>query len=441
MKRKSLVLRLLGSAGLLPLLCTASAMAQGGGASAPGAGSFPGSFLVPGTNTSFKVGGYAKLDIWYDFGTHQDLSGSGGTGVTFNAIPLDANVPGSTASTGHNIHGNVRLSAAESRFNIQTRTPTAYGELKTFVEGDFEGASGVAAAAGLQVNSNSTSFRLRRAEGTLGPWLFGQTFPLFEDTNATAETLDFGGSFGGGGPLRQPEIRYSYDAGNGLLFGAALDNPQTQFISAASGASSTTFGTKQGDKVPDAIVAAIWNQPWGHVSLRGVFRDLYDHNGSNVALSTFGWGGNLSGNLNTVGKDSLFFGVQGGNGIGRYSQNTGTAPGDVVINAAGTQIKTVDILVGGIGYVHYWTDMLRSNVEGSMEYNFYPKSLFSPASFEPSGAYGGLDRRLITSHVNLIWSPIPEVDIGAEFSFGQRITNAGQRGSIERGQFSTKFKF
>ena len=52
-----------------------------------------------------------------------------------------------------------------------------------------------------------------------------------------------------------------------------------------------------------------------------------------------------------------------------------------------------------------------------------------------------MDRRLITSHVNLIWSPVPEVDMGVEFIYGQRITNAGQRGSIERGQFSTKFKF
>src|SRR5579859_3184722 len=33
---------------------------------APGAGSFPGSFLVPGTQTSFKVGGYVKFDYTYD---------------------------------------------------------------------------------------------------------------------------------------------------------------------------------------------------------------------------------------------------------------------------------------------------------------------------------------------------------------------------------------
>src|SRR4029077_3355966 len=42
---------------------------------APGAGSFPGSFLVPGTQTSFKVGGYVKFDYTYDFGAQQSIVG------------------------------------------------------------------------------------------------------------------------------------------------------------------------------------------------------------------------------------------------------------------------------------------------------------------------------------------------------------------------------
>ena len=47
------------------------AYAQG----APGAGSFPGSFLVPGTQTSFKVGGYVKFDYTYDFSAQVNIVG------------------------------------------------------------------------------------------------------------------------------------------------------------------------------------------------------------------------------------------------------------------------------------------------------------------------------------------------------------------------------
>src|ERR1700719_1829650 len=86
-KRALLQIALLASAAIGPLFFSEAAMAQG----APGAGSFPGSFLVPGTQTSFKIGGYAKFDFWYDFGTHQDIGSAGAvTGVNFGAIPLDS---------------------------------------------------------------------------------------------------------------------------------------------------------------------------------------------------------------------------------------------------------------------------------------------------------------------------------------------------------------
>src|SRR5215472_7495150 len=64
------------------LLAGASgAHAQG----APGAGSFPGSFLVPGTQTSFKVGGYIKFDYTYDFGQFMNINGGASPfGVAFD---------------------------------------------------------------------------------------------------------------------------------------------------------------------------------------------------------------------------------------------------------------------------------------------------------------------------------------------------------------------
>ncbi|HLJ62573.1 MAG TPA: hypothetical protein VKT70_00605, partial [Stellaceae bacterium] len=54
------------AAALLVGLSTASAQQP----AAPGAGSFPGSFLVPGTNTSILIGGAAHLTISDDFSAH-----------------------------------------------------------------------------------------------------------------------------------------------------------------------------------------------------------------------------------------------------------------------------------------------------------------------------------------------------------------------------------
>src|SRR5262245_60933651 len=105
---------------------------------APGAGSFPGSFLVPGTQTSFKVGGYIKFDYTYDFGAQQGIvGGAGPIGLPLDSkcVALRFGTECLSADLSHHIHGTSQMTASESRFNIETRTPTAYGELKTFIEG------------------------------------------------------------------------------------------------------------------------------------------------------------------------------------------------------------------------------------------------------------------------------------------------------------------
>jgi porin-like protein len=451
MKVKSARIAFLGTAALL-LGIPAGAKAQ----TAPGAGSFPGSILVPGTNTSLKIGGYVKLDYIYDFGVHQDFLANGaGSGALVSAIPLDDNVRGTVPGVGHNIHGVSRLTAAESRVNIETRTPTDFGELKTFIEGDFEGVSGVTPGNTFQTNSDRSAFALRLAYGTLGPFLAGQAAPLFRDPIAEVETLDFEGSTGTAGPLRQPEIRYTFAFANGLSVAGALDNPQSQFFNTVNTSAAgtpfsgqTTFGAGQGDKIPDFVGALVWNQPWGHVALRGVARELYDHGASPVAgqapgnAATFGWGAGVSGHVITFGKDGIYFQANGGAGIGRYATDSGTAPGDSVISADGKTLKTVKIWDAFLGYQHWWTARLRTNIEGSILQASYPKDLFpAAATATPGGVFGILNRQLLGSHINLIWSPVPAVDLGVEFIYLQRKTEGGQRGSLERGQVSARFRF
>ena len=408
----------------MPALAAMPASAQ----QAPGGGSYPGSILIPGTNTSFSVGGYVKADLSYDFSAQTSLIG----GLSVASVPLDANVPGTVAGAGHGIHGNTQLTASESRFNIQTRTPTGYGEFKTFIEGDFTNPSGLTNGEGFKVNSNSSGFRLRHAYGTLGPFLAGQTFSLFFDGNATPETLDFGGEITSG-PLRQPQFRYTYDAGNGIQIAGSAENPQTQVIN-QTGASTSSFSTGQGDKIPDFVGALTWNQPWGHVQFRGVVRDIYDHNGAAVSTSEVGWGLGASVNYTTWGKDSLIVGANGGDGIGRYSNDSGLVQ-DAEINLTTNNLQTLEIWDAAVGYQHWWTDQLRSNIAGSYLHIDYPSGVL------PAGALATQNQSFIVTHVNLIWSPIPQIDTGIEYSWQERRVEDGQHGFVNRLQLSTKFKF
>ncbi|MGH3576799.1 MAG: DcaP family trimeric outer membrane transporter, partial [Mycobacterium sp.] len=424
-------------------------------AQAPGAGSYPGSILIPGTNTSFKVGGYVKGDYVYDFGQQQPrdggISSPGGL-----ALDNDNGTPGTKPGGGHSIHGTSQISAAESRFNIETRTPTGYGELKTYIEGDFTDPNGLTHSKTLQLETNSTGFRLRYAYGTLGPWLVGQYNSVFRDSNSEPETLDFGGEQVAGA-TRQPQFRYTYDAGNGLLFAVAAENPQVQWFDATNLGSTTitTLSTGQGNKIPDFTGAVTYNAPWGHVAGRAVLRDLYDHNGcgsfnascsggtssvgTQAALNTFGWGLGVSGDVKTFGKDDFTFQINGGDGIGRYLQNYANVAEFVVgstVPGTTNLIHSISGVGGMLSYQHWWTDTLRSTASGSYV-KIFVSDAFAPAfaGLSPGARQtvtSGLNDTLWISHVNLIWSPVPQVDTGIEFIYSHRRVVDGQTGTGTR---------
>lgn len=95
-------------------------------------GMYPGSFLAPGTNTSFRFRGFVRLAALYDF----DPIGVADAFVT-NSIPVPE-------QSGQNFNMSGRI----SRFALETWTPTSFcnWNVHTFIEGDF--FNGPAQAAG-----------------------------------------------------------------------------------------------------------------------------------------------------------------------------------------------------------------------------------------------------------------------------------------------------
>jgi len=51
------------------------------------------------------------------------------------------------------------------------------------------------------------------------------------------------------------------------------------------------------------------------------------------------------------------------------------------------------------------------------------------------------NRTLITTHVNLIWSPVSFIDTGFEFVWGHRTTILGATGSEDVLDYAFKVKF
>ena len=84
-------------------------------------GEFPGSWKLPGSDTSISFSGYVKADAMFTrSGSSQNISDS----FVVSSIPLDA-------SAADRQGGDFRMHARQSRLRFDTRTPTEWGSLRT----------------------------------------------------------------------------------------------------------------------------------------------------------------------------------------------------------------------------------------------------------------------------------------------------------------------
>ena len=374
-------------------------------------GEFPGSFKLPGTNTSLGFHGYAKLDIIHDLNAFQ------GDSVSFPGIPLDG-----TAAARR--QGATRLHARQSRFNIETRTPTEYGTLRTLIEGDFFGAGGT------EFTSNSSAFRIRHAYGELGPVLGGQTWSNFMDPQSSPESIDFNGP-PGQIFIRQGQLRYTQPLFISSRISFAVENPEGDFFARgnagnppATGAAAIGSPSNALNEVPDFTAQFLTNRPWGHVAFSALARQIQ----ANTHAKDFGYGLSLTWKVNTFGKDQVYGQVNGGTGIGRYL-NDGVGSG-AAFN--GTNLLNSQTAFGAFAaYQHWWTETVRSTV------------IYGGDEFVNDTAVVGLtnNRSIRGIHANIIWSPVPMTNIGLEFIHGRRVTDAGLHGEFNRFQAGFQFGF
>jgi Porin subfamily len=481
-------------------------------------GSFPRSFLIPGTDTSIRVGGIANETIDYYFqGGPPNSTANTTVGVTGNAdvAPLNYHaatriggfptkgglvVPGVGSSTiAASARGNSIFSQSprESRLNVETRTPTAWGEARTFIEFDFAGCDNFSCNQALNV-SDSLVPRLRYAYGTLGGVLAGQANSNFSDPDANPETIDFGGPAGEAGVVRQPQIRYTYAGPFGSAWSVAAESPQTDIITPAgkdtsdgnvgqssvgplTAANSFTNGCVANGQVfnqtatsptfsetstcalagnpavthaPDLTFSSYWAQPWGHVDFRFLLRDLSMNDGRYVSSNILGYGGGISGDVRPGwfgwAKDDFQWQFTVGNGIGRYlndgsdaglATNYTSTPG-CATPTAGCSIAATSILIrpifeagGTVGYQHWWLSNLRSNAAFGLSTFNVPSTLVGPLEMLQA------NKQVITAHGNLIWSPVAFIDTGVEYVWARRQVLAGLYGQEQAliGTFRVKF--
>jgi len=463
-------------------------------------GSFPRSFLVPGTDTSIRVGGEIRevVDYFFSGGPANGSPFSTTLGVNgqAQAIPLNIHIPvapGTNANATNRARGNSIFgqSPRESKLYFESRTPTAWGEARTYLEFDWAGSTVFSPGGGNPTSvSDNLAPRLRFAYATLGGLLAGQANSNFSDADASAEVIDFGGTFGDPGVVRVPQVRYTMPlAPYGFLgaFSVSAETPETDAWTPACGIIGQDAGTPpllnvggvaatcatNPLKTPAPDLTAAWYvpQPWGHFDVSAVVRPaLRVSDGVLVDKTYTGWGIHFGGDVKTPwwwnwDRDGITWQFVYGDAIGRYlNTSSGFAlvtnypaaiPG--AAGAAGNVVVKPTVAWGGnVGYKHYWLPNLRSTISGGVYHHDIPTNLrtitaagtttgTSAVCASTAAATGGggcgLNKELINAHVNLIWNPVPFADIGVEYTWAHRLVVSNLKGDMNAliGRFRVQF--
>ena len=358
---------------------------------------------------TLNVGGRIKVDFV------ANSSSTGGTGgrnrgdVQFlpRAIPIN------DVGEHNQLSGNAR----DSRIWLSASTPTQVGELGAYLELDFGSFDNSATEA----VSNSHNPRLHHGYATFRGFTIGQTASTFQDNRSFPEIND---ALGPAGVLnvRQPLVRYE-TGGPTWRWANALEQPETTLVDTAGVRSSP-----DDDRWPDYVSRISHTRDRSRWSVALLVRELRLDDGTG-ARDTLATGVSATGRLYVDNANNFRFTLAGGEGIGRYLSYN--AFSDALLEDSGG-LTAIPAWGGFASYQHWWGERWRTNLAVGYANSDVPDAL------------AGLDtvnRRFVSSHLNLLWSPVPDATFGLEWLYGKREVASGLTADLHRLQFTSVYNF
>ncbi|TFV76262.1 porin [Bradyrhizobium frederickii] len=412
-----------------------------------------GFYYIPGTDTCIKLGGYVRADMI--------LGGAGDYGFRQSA---------STANGGSNNRlTNYFYSRARFDFNVDTRTATEYGVVRTYADTIFSyDSQNVTGSNPSTFSTGSATLGLYHAFIQFAGFTFGRTVSIFDAPWQ---------SYPAGGPDTIPggsnhvtginQVAYTADFGQGITASIALEDPTTQSngqgnlwnINAANAATFVqgVYGNNGwgGTRSPDIVGAVRVDQAWGLAQFSVAAHEL--HSGYYGTTEPTGhpsdkWGWAVQGalsikniptgagdsiNLQAVYTDGMsrenfqilfpqsFF-MYSGTGVAGAYQSVGFAGiSDGVFSTAGGGIETTKSWGFRGGYTHNWSPNWVSAIYGgygALSYSTNAKALICGnfALLGPSaGATCNPDFNFGVIGVNTVWTPVKNLAFTADLSYSR----------------------
>ena len=345
-----------------------------------------GYYYIPGSDTCIKLGGYIRADYGWNVAGGRTPAYSGTQGLQDRSV--------SQYSTRH--RANVQ---------IDTRTQTQYGTLRTFTSLHFQNEDGAFSQNVARAFIQWAGFTFGHAQSFQDTWGITDSWHYAQQQN-NSDT----------GANGVNQIAYTWDIGNGMTLTVGADEVRRKSLTNLTGAtiklSAEPTSSFRGQEWPDAHIDFKVNQAWGYWATSFVAHDVsatyygadsntgHPNNRVGWAIETgaefkldvitqgdrigfgvryaegasgFGAGSNLS-TLSLYGRTSLA-GTVGSLAFGPMTDGvfTGTTA------ANGTQIELTTTWTAMAGYEHNWTPNLKSSFTGgytAVLYNATAKNYF-----------------------------------------------------------------
>ena len=356
---------------------------------------FYGFFPIPNTPAIVQLNAKPRLDAMAD---------------TKNTGNPDRFVTATIPTSGAGGGAQFNMDAQGSQLSADVRAPSLPGDFRFFYQNDFFGSGG-----------GSMPYRLRQLYGQFYNVTAGFTYSIFEDPDVWPDTVDYEGP-NSAIFARQPTVRYELLLGDGFLVNFGMEAPSSEI---------DTFGTDATavNHAPDGGLNIRWeNSKWGHVQLATIFRCLGAQSMTFGNQSVFGWGMNLSMNLNTFGQDTFQGQITYGDGIFHFCNDNftyaGFNGGDAAYDSSGN-LRPLAYFAPMLGYTHHWCDQFRSTVSAG-----YVK--LENQSSEGPAAY----HQTVYASGNLVWQIRKRLSIGAETLYGYKQDKDADHRAVWRFQTS-----
>ncbi|UWU83218.1 porin [Bradyrhizobium yuanmingense] len=421
-----------------------------------------GFYYIPGTDTCIKLGGYLRFD----------------TAVGTNAV-FDARNSG--LGGANNRLSNYYTTLARQQLNVDTRTATEYGVVRTYAEFVFTWSTGGYGGSGTTAINGSTAYNGSNpagsgggqiAAGRLGLYyafiqFAGFTFGKAESQFRTpwaeypANNIELPGS-AGWDPINQ--VTYTADFGQGISASfSAQDQVQAYTTNiwnvsgaTAAGLAAGAYGANDigGSRAPDLVARVRVDQAWGLFQASVAAHDNHPgYYGADEATGhpgdKWGWAGQLAlsvKNLPTGPGDTInltgvytygassynfhdymsrSFAMYGGTGLaGAYqSLGLGGVADSVFVTGAGQQLTTTYGF--NAGYTHNWDPYWNTSIFGAwaaVRYNNTAKGYICGAMVATialsSGAAGcNPDLNYAVVGTKTSWTPVKNLAFTAELAY------------------------